>query len=197
MNKLKLWRKRLVQKFSKKLLYDIFGFTDEITQKLPDKYIIALAPHTSNWDFIIGILYGKANRVNCNFLMKKEWFFWPMGKLMRRLGGIPVYRDKHHRATDIIAEQAKQKNKFCLCITPEGTRKANPDWKKGFYYIALKADLPIFLYGLDYGKRKIICTKKIIPNGDIETQMKEIKEYYKPFKAKYPRKFIITNEIDC
>ena len=100
--------------------------------------------------------------------MKKEWFFWPMGILMRRLGGIPVYRSKQMHSTDIIAEQAKQAKKFRLCITPEGTRKAQPEWKKGFYYIALKAEIPILLYGLDFADRKIVCTKTIVPNGDIE-----------------------------
>ena len=93
--------------------------------------------------------------------------------------------------TDILAETAHKVNTFHLCITPEGTRSLNPEWKKGFYYIALKAQIPILLYGVDYEKKHIQCTKTIIPNGDIESQMKEIKLYFKDFKGKCPEKFTI------
>ena len=82
---------------------------------------------------------------------------------------------------------------FCLCITPEGTRSLNPDWKKGFYYIALKARIPILLYGLDYERKLIQCTKSIIPCGDIEKDMAEIKEYFKDFKGLHPEKFSTGN----
>jgi 1-acyl-sn-glycerol-3-phosphate acyltransferase len=123
--------------------------------------------------------------------MKKEWFFWPMGILMRKLGGIPVYRSKQMHSTDLIAERAKEAKTFRLCITPEGTRKAQPDWKKGFYYIALKAGLPILLYGVDYEKKLIRCTKTIIPSGDLEKDMREIKLYFKDFKGKKPENFTI------
>ena len=106
------------------------GFREEVSEPFPAKYIIALAPHTSNWDFIIGMLFCRAKNFNCNFLMKKEWFFWPLGKLMHKLGGIPVYRSKKTGLTDIVAEKAKEMDTFRLCITPEGTRKANKEWKK-------------------------------------------------------------------
>lgn len=175
--------------FSNKVLFEWLHFRETITEPIPEKCIVALAPHTSNWDFILGNLYSRAKNFQCDFLMKKEWFFWPMGILMRRLGGIPVYRDRHMRSTDIIAEQARKAKTFHLCITPEGTRKAQPDWKKGFYYIALKAEIPILLYGLDYADRHIVCTKTIIPNGDIEEQIQEIKEYYSNFKGLHPKQF--------
>ncbi len=176
---------------SRKILYDWKGWTTEVTIPHPDKYIIALAPHTSNWDFIIGQLYSRAEHFKCNFMMKKEWFFWPMGVLMRHLGGIPVYRSKRMKSTEVIANQAKQMKTFHLCITPEGTRKPVKDWKKGFYYIALNAGLPILLYGLDYEKKRIVCTKQIIPNGDIDAQMAEIKEYFAQFKGKHLEKFLV------
>lgn len=180
-----------LQRLSSRILFDWLGFSVISTIEVPDKCVIALAPHTSNWDFILGTLYARAQGDNFNFLMKKEWFFWPMGILMRRLGGIPVYRGKRMHSTDIIAERAKQSAEFRLCITPEGTRKANPDWKKGFYYIALKAGMPILLYGLDYAKREIVCTKMVVPNGDVDAQMEEIKQYFKDFKGKHPEKFLI------
>ena len=181
----------MLQRLSKKILFDWLGFSENVTEVLPDKCVIALAPHTSNWDFIIGKLYTTATGQSDLFLMKKEWFFWPLGILMRRMGGIPVYRDKKMKVTDSVAEMARNADVFRVCVTPEGTRKANSEWKKGFYYIALKADIPILLYGLDFKTKTIVCTKKIIPNGDVENQLQEIKEYFRNFTGKHPHQFAL------
>ncbi len=167
------------------------GYSVHITVPRQEKCIVVLAPHTSNWDFFICLLYRGATGERTSFLMKKEWFFWPLGYVMCYLGGIPVYRNKHCNTTVRIAEEAKKTDKFRLCITPEGTRKANADWKKGFYYIALNAGIPILLYGLDYEKKMIVCQKTIMPNGDVDGQMTEIKEYYKGFKGRHPEQFAI------
>ena len=179
----------MFQRLSKWLLYDVMGWKKDIRCKLPDKAVICLAPHTSNWDFLIGQLYARAERQQSNFLMKREWFFWPFGTLFRKLGGIPVWRDKHTSMTDRLAGYAVHADRFQLCITPEGTRSLNPDWKKGFYYIALKARLPIHLYGIDYEKKLIQCSKVIRPSGDLEHDMKEIQLYFKNLKGKHPELF--------
>ena len=173
------------------LLYKVCGWTKEVSVSHPKKYIICLAPHTSNWDFVLGQLYSYADGVKINFLMKKEWFFFPLGALFRRLGGIPVNRQKKGSMTDALAETAQQSEVFRLCVTPEGTRKSNPEWKKGFYYIALKAGLPILLYGVDYERKLIQCTKVVVPTGDIDREMAEIKEYFKNFKGKHTEQFAI------
>ena len=183
-------------KFCNWLLYKQMGWKTEVTQDHPDKYIICLAPHTSNWDFIIGLLYSRAERMKSNFLMKKEWFFWPLGPIFKSLGGISVHRQKKTSMTDSMAESAKEAKEFKLCITPEGTRSLNPEWKKGFYFIALKAGLPILLYGLDYERKLIQCTKTIIPSGDLEKDMREIKQYFKGFKGKKPENFTIGEVED-
>ena len=167
------------------------GWTKDITVAHPDKYIICLAPHTSNWDFILGQLYSRAEGLRINYLMKKEWFFWPLGPIFRKTGGIPVYRDKKTPMTDNLAETAKRSESFRLCITPEGTRSRNPDWRKGFYFIALKAGLPILLYGLDFDRKLIQCTKCIMPTGDVEKDMQEIKQYFADYKGKHPENFAI------
>ena len=169
------------------LLYKRLGWKKDVAFELPEKYIICLAPHTSNWDMILGM--------KCNFLMKKEWFFWPLGPIFHRMGGIPVWRSKHTSMTDNLAEEAKKRESFGLCITPEGTRSLNPDWKKGFYFIALKAGLPIYLYGVDFQRRLIQCNKVVIPSGDVDKDMREIKLYFKDFKGKKPEKFTI-GEVD-
>ncbi|MBP3767818.1 MAG: 1-acyl-sn-glycerol-3-phosphate acyltransferase [Prevotella sp.] len=178
-----------MKKFCSWLLYQQMGWALDVTEAHPDKCIICLAPHTSNWDFIIGQLYARAEGMKANFLMKKEWFFWPLGPIFRKLGGIPVWRSKHNSMTDNLAQTALQRQTFQLCITPEGTRARTTEWKKGFYYIAMKAGIPILLYGIDYRDKLISCTKTIVPDGNIEAQMREIKEYYKDFIGKKPQNF--------
>ena len=179
----------MIQGFCRWLLYKKLGWTKCVTVAHPDKFIICLAPHTSNWDFIIGQLYAQAEGFKINFLMKREWFFWPLGVIFRSLGGIPVWRSKHTSMTDNLAETAKTKDSFKLCITPEGTRSPNTEWKKGFYFIALKAEIPILLYGVDYEKKKIVCTDSFTPSGNIDEDMPKIKNYFKDFKGKKPENF--------
>jgi len=180
-----------MRKLCRWLLYKRLGWKTDVTEVHLAKFMLCLAPHTSNWDFVLGQLYMRAEGMRINFLMKKEWFFWPLGIWFRRIGGIPVFRTKKNSMTDNLAEEARKAETFQLCITPEGTRSLNPEWRKGFYYIALKAELPILLYGLDFERKLIQCTKTLVPTGDIERDMREIKLYFKDFKGKYPEKFTV------
>lgn len=179
----------MLKAFSRWMLYKVMGWQRNITVDMPEKFIICLAPHTSNWDFVIGQLYSHAEGIRINYLMKKEWFFWPLGPIFRKTGGIPVFRQKHTSMTDTLAQTAIESQEFRLCITPEGTRSQNADWKKGFYFIAHKAQIPILLYGIDYERKLIQCTESFIPNGDIEKEMPEIKQYFACFKGKHPELF--------
>lgn len=181
----------MIKRLCSWLLFKLWGWKMNVTVEHPDKFILCLAPHTSNWDFVLGQLYMRSQGMQINFLMKKEWFIWPLGAIFRSIGGIPVYRSKHTSMTDNLGEAAQKATSFKLCITPEGSRSLNPDWKKGFYYIALKAQIPILLYGIDYEKRLIECTKSFVPTGDIDKEMYETKLYFKYFKGKYPEKFTI------
>ena len=104
----------MLQALSKWLLYNFMGWKKDVRFTLPDKAIICLAPHTSNYDFLIGQLYVGAERLKSNFLMKKEWFFWPLGPIFRKLGGIPVWRDKKTSMTDRLADYAIKADKFQL-----------------------------------------------------------------------------------
>lgn len=185
----------MMQRFCQWLLYKRWGWRKEVTVAHPEKYIICLAPHTSNWDFVLGQLYMRAEGLKIGFLMKKEWFRGPLGTYFRRIGGIPVWRSKNSSMTDNLAETARQEKTFRLCITPEGTRSRNTDWKKGFYFIAMKAQIPVLLYALDYEKKLISCTRSFIPTGDLDNEMRSIKQYYKDCKGKHPEKFTIGD--DC
>ncbi len=171
------------------IFYKLLGWKSVVTIPEYDKYILCVAPHTSNWDFFIGKLFYAAVGRKAGFLMKKEWFFFPLGPILRGMGGIPVNRSRNTSMVDAMAEEIGKKEKFQVAITPEGTRSANPEWKKGFYYIALKAGIPIALYGIDYSSKTITASKVIFPSGDIEKDMREIKLYYKDFTGKNPENF--------
>ena len=172
----------MLKKFSAWLLYQRMGWKANITVAHPKKYIICLAPHTSNLDFLIGQLFARAENMTSGFLMKK-------GPILKKLGGIPVWRNKKTSMTDRLAEMARKAEKFSICITPEGTRSLNPDWKLGFYFIAQKANIPILLYGVDYERKLIECTKMIVPTGDVENDIREIKLYFKNYTGKKPELF--------
>lgn len=173
------------------LLYRLMGWTADATEAHPDKYIICLAPHTSNWDFLLGHLYNQAEGLGCNYMMKREWFKGPLGFIFRHTGGIPVSRDHHTSMTDSLAAAAREAATFRLAITPEGTRQANPDWKLGCLVIAKKAGIPVLLYGLDYERKLIYCHRTVIAGDDLEAQMREIKAYYKDFRGRKPAQFTI------
>lgn len=185
----------MLQRLCSFILFKMMGWKENVTVEAGDKYIIALAPHTSNFDFILGVLYSRAKGFRCDFLIKKEWFVWPFGSLMRKLGGIPVERNKKMSLTDQLAQAAKAQPTFHLCITPEGTRKPTTHWKRGFYYISLKAGIPILLYGADYATKTIHCTKKLYANGDVEKQMAEIMKYYAHFTGRHPQNFAIPPDL--
>ncbi|MDY3732117.1 MAG: 1-acyl-sn-glycerol-3-phosphate acyltransferase [Alloprevotella sp.] len=176
-----------------RLIFRKIGWQVEMTVPYRDKCIICVAPHTSNWDFIIAELYYHSIGRTAGFLMKKEWFFWPMGVLFRSMGGIPVERSRHVSLTDRVAEAAIKAERFELAVTPEGTRSLATKWKRGFYFIALKAGLPIQLYAIDYKNKRIVCTQELVPSGDVEADMRLIMDYYRPYEGKYPGKFAVED----
>ena len=158
------------------------------------KCIFIEAPHTSNWDFVWGCLGLWKLKVKPNFLIKKEMFVFPLGGILKALGGMPVDRGKSSNMVDQVVEMFNQKDRFSLVITPEGTRKLTPHWKKGFYYIATKANVPIYLAYLNYDKKEGGAGKIFYPTGDYEKDMMEIEEFYKDKIAKFPENFNLSKE---
>jgi hypothetical protein len=144
------------------IYYRLLGWKTNVTVPNYDKCVICAAPHTSNWDLFIGKLFYGAIGRKTSFMMKKEWFFFPLGLIFRAIGGIPVDRSRNTSLVDQMANKFAGSKLFHLAITPEGTRKSNPNWKKGFYFIALKAQVPIMLIGIDYPTKTITSTKAIV-----------------------------------
>ena len=173
-----------------RFILKLAGWSWSVT--LPDypKSILCVAPHTSNWDFVLGKLFYLAVGRNANFLMKKEWFFFPLNILLKAMGGIPVDRHKSTSLVEQLVISSKNNERFNLAITPEGTRKRNPNWKKGFYFIALQANMPIVLVCIDYKHKHIRMEKSVIPTGDEKKEIREIKFYYMDNAvAKHPKLF--------
>ncbi len=155
------------------------------------KYVIIVAPHTSNWDYVVGQLFYLSSGMKAKVMIKKELFYFPLGILLRWLGGIPVDR---HRKTDIVDQMIRQfeiNDSFVLTITPEGTRKKVSEWKTGFHRIATGANVPVLLGFFDY-KRKLVGTDELLyMSGNLEADMLRIKKFYRNIHPKYPENFSV------
>lgn len=154
------------------------------------KCIICVAPHTSNWDFILCELAIRSVNRKSGFLMKESWFFFPLGNIFKAIGGIPVPRKgKNNSLVETIVNKYNDSERLVLALTPEGTRKRTTRWHSGFLRIASGADIPICLAYVDFGTKTIGMQRTFMPTGDIAADIRAIKDYYKPFKGKFPEKF--------
>lgn len=156
-----------------------------------NKFIMIAAPHTSNWD----LLYARAAfyimGIPVKYTIKKELFFFPLNFLLSALGGIPIDRKKKENMVDKMVGFYQDREQFCILITPEGTRSHSPEWKKGFYHIANKANIPISLGYLDYKKKHAGVGPLIYPTGDYEKDLKTIQEFYRTITPKFPDKGVL------
>jgi 1-acyl-sn-glycerol-3-phosphate acyltransferase len=156
------------------------------------KCVVIVAPHTSYWDFVWGRLAYWDMGVKVKFLIKKEVFVFPFGGLLKHLGGIPVNRKSGANMVEVISRMFSKYNSLIITITPEGTRKKVTNWKKGFYYIALKAKVPIALGILDYKTKECGIGKILTPTGDLEKDFKMIEDFYRGRTGKHPEKYNLT-----
>ena len=175
-----------------KTIYNLIGWKNEITVPYREKAVICVAPHTSNYDFIIGLLAYRSVGRKAKFLMKKFWFFFPLKYLLRGLGGVPVDRSSGQSLTTTLAKDFDRYERINLAVTPEGTRKAVETWKTGFLRIAYNADVLIQLGVIDYKNKIVIIKDEYRPSGDFDYDLQEIRKYYATYQyaAKYPDKFI-------
>lgn len=149
-----------------------------------NKYIIAVAPHTSNWDFPIGVAVRSIRRFKANFLGKKELFKPPFGWLFYKLGGYPVDRQNKSNLVEQVIEIAKNNEHFVIAIAPEGTRKSVSKWKTGFYQIAYGAGIPIVFCSLDYKKKLVFFNPPFYPTGDFIADAPVIAKFYEGVQGK-------------
>ena len=173
------------------------GWKVDITAPHRAKCVICVAPHTSNWDFPLGLAAYKSLGREANFLMKKFWFFFPLKYLLRALGGIPVERNEHgYSLVEQVVNMFKTRSYVNLAVTPEGTRSRTERWHTGFLRIAYGADVPVFLGVIDYRSKRIIIKDELPLTGDIDKDMSAVREYYSAFKdaGKDKEKFALPGE---
>lgn len=166
----------------KLLGWQVYPLPDE----RPVKSVVCVAPHTSNMDFFIGKLYYASVGSHSGFMMKKDWFFFPLGALLRWMGGVPIDRSKKGDTVSRAAQQIRDAHEIHLAITPEGTRGYSERWHLGFYHIALEAGVPIEIAVIDYQSKKVGIVSVFHPTGDVETDMRHIRSHFKRAQAKYP-----------
>ena len=158
---------------------------------LPDvpKFVIIVAPHTSNWDFPVGVMAYFSIGFRISFLAKHSVFGWPWGVFMRWLGGIPVERSvSRDRVSESIAA-FNGSDQLILVIAPEGTRKLVPRWKTGFYHVAHGAQVPIVPIYFDFETRMIGIREPFHTTGDIARDLAEIELFFRDRKGKNPEDF--------
>lgn len=167
------------------------GWTVNVTVPDYPRCIICVAPHTSNLDFVNGKLAYAAVGRKAGFLMKSSWFFWPLGCFFRAIGGVPVYRgDKSHGSlTEQLTERYRSSGRLVLAITPEGTRSRTDRWHTGFLRIARQADVPIVLGAIDFATKRVLIERTFTPTGDIDADLRTVKNYYRQFTGRHPEKF--------
>ena len=166
----------MIRILSKFILNKIFGW--KVIGNLPknEKYIIAVVPHSSYFDLIIAVLIRTYSGLKIKFIGKKELFNPFTSFLFEFLGGIPVDRSKNSNIVDEVVELLKLGKIKILAIAPEGTRKRVKKWKTGFYYIALKANLPILMVSFDYIRKEVIINDKFYPSGNIDKDFIELEK---------------------
>lgn len=162
--------------------------------------VIVVAPHTSNWDFFVGMGAIRNMKLNQRFAIKKEWLRFPFKRLFLSLGALPIDRSKNtlgekKSSVDGMVELFDNREELRLIITPEGTRSRVEKWKTGFYYVALKANVPLALGFMDHEKRECGIAEVIYPTGDFKADMKLIMDFYKKFKGKNPENFSVDVEL--
>ena len=154
------------------------------------KCVLIAAPHTSNWDLPYMLMVAFALRMNVYWMGKQSIFKAPFGGLMRWLGGIAVRRDQSTNLVTASAAALKATSgSVQLVVSPEGTRSKTRQWKTGFYYIALGADVPILLSYLDYGQKRAGLGPVFEPTGHVEADIAAIKAFYAPFRGKNATQF--------
>ena len=150
-----------------------------IDGQLPEErqIIIAAAPHTSNWDFVIGVAAILAIGVRASFMMKKSAFIGPWGWLAYKIGFIPVDRENPKGVVEQMTQWLDEHDTVWIGVTPEGTRSKVTQWKSGFLRIAHAANVPVYLVGLNGKDKTIYLDKRIETTGDHEVQVEEIRSY--------------------
>src|SRR4051812_30209707 len=169
------------------LLFKLSGWKTSGEMPLIKKFIIAIAPHTSNWDFLVGVGARSALHIRkAQFLGKSQLFKAPFGWFFRALGGHPVDRSSKQEMVEQVVNIFNRHDEFILAMAPEGTRKKVQKLRTGFYYIAKGAHVPIIPVGFDFLKKEVIVGPTLYPSDDFILDMEKIVGFYRTINARNP-----------
>ena len=172
-----------------KLYWKLFGW--KLFGNFPHQFkklVLAVAPHTHWVDVMVGFAARQAMGIqDAKFLGKKELFVWPLGWVLRKMGGTPVDRFSKHGMVDQVVALFNANENFMLGLAPEGTRKKVDTLRTGFYHIAKKAGVPIVPIGFDYADKRVVIGEAFFPGDDEEGDMKKIIAFYAEIKGKNPQ----------
>lgn len=160
-----------------------------IQGELPNhpKLVVAVGPHTSNWDFVIAMGVVLALGVRVNYLMKKEAFLWPLAGLFRWLGGIPIDRSNASNTVDQIVGHYRNSPHLWLAITPEGTRRRVEQWRTGFLRIAAGAEVPVLVAAWDYSQKAFVLDRLWCTTGDCPADAEAIRTHVRAnYRGRHP-----------
>ena len=150
------------------------------------KMLVAAAPHTSNWDFIVGLPIILALGIKGTIMMKKEAFIWPFSYLWRWIGFIPTERHSSSGAVGSVVEHFNNSQTMWFVLSPEGTRSKIKQWRSGFLHIAHQANVPILLVSWDFPTKTVHFGRVMHTSGDYEKDMQNVREYFSQFTGKRP-----------
>ena len=155
------------------------------------KTVIVAAPHTSNWDGLTMLAVAGWYRVKLSWMGKAALVKGPFGWLVKRAGCVPVDRAGSHDVVEQMRLAFAQQDTMHLAVAPEGTRKANPDWKTGFYHIARSAGVPLIMSVLDYKTRIVRLDGPMALSGDMQADMARVIDSYRFAEGKFPERFVL------
>jgi len=170
------------------LAFRLAGWHTEGTPPPNDRFVIIAAPHTSNWDAVILLVAARIFDLPLAWFVKDAWFRFPLGPIMRRLGGVPIDRSAHHGVVEQAIAQLQSSERLALAVPPEGTRGRTPHWKTGFYHIARGAKVPIVLGFIDYGRKVAGLGPAFTPTGDLERDFEVFRAFYDKVQPRFPEK---------
>ena len=157
------------------------------------KAIVLGVPHTSVWDFLVSYLFYTQFGKVAHIMIKKEFFFWPMGPILRACGAVPVDRESAASMVRSLIEQMNAEDEFHLAIAPEGTRKPTKRWKTGFHLIARETGATVYVGYYDWGRKRISVGEPIDLTDDPKADMQRIYDIYRPMgiQGKHKDGFIV------
>ena len=154
--------------------------------EIPDlpKFVVAVAPHTSNWDFVVGMAAMFALDLKITFIGKHTLFRWPIAGFMRWLGGVPVDRSASHGLVGQTVAAMDRLPESVVAIAPQGTRSPVRRFKSGFLHIAKGARVPVVLASLDYAARCVRFGPVFTPGEDVDADLRHVEALFANVKGK-------------